>query len=211
MSSPLPMELDPYLSSEFCVACGLGDLDKVKDMARQQPALVSTCDYDARSPLHVAVAEQHAAVVEFLLRSHADVNVLDRWYASPLQDAIRVHNDHLIQLLKSHGAKPPNKYAALAPSRRLCHSLTLARSRRDIAFELLCKAAARGDVPLIRRCAENGADIAAADYDQRTVLVPEPYQTKPRSRLAACAHRLTTLCLCSISLPPTATSEPSSI
>jgi ankyrin repeat protein len=106
--------LDPYIASEFCVACGLGDLDKVKEMTRLHPSLPSTSDYDARSPLHIAVSEQHADVVEFLLRCSANVNAIDRWYASPLQDAIRVHNDHLIQLLKANGAKPPNKYVSCA-------------------------------------------------------------------------------------------------
>jgi ankyrin repeat protein len=50
-------------------------------------------------------------------------------------------------------------------------NITLLRiTCREIAFELLCKACAKGDVPLIRRCAENGADIGAGDYDQRTPL-----------------------------------------
>lgn len=44
-------------------------------------------DYDKRTPLHVAVSQNHLEIVQFLLDNGANPNVYDRWGATPLNDA----------------------------------------------------------------------------------------------------------------------------
>jgi glutaminase len=49
---------------------------------------VNVGDYDQRRALHVAAAEGHKDAVEWLISNGADVNVVDRWGNTPLDDAI---------------------------------------------------------------------------------------------------------------------------
>ena len=95
----------PYEASEVCVAAGIGDLNRVKELVKENKKLLSCADYDQRSPLHIAVAEQHADIVEYLVGAGADVNITDAWGSTPLVDAMRVHNDHILAVLKKKGAK----------------------------------------------------------------------------------------------------------
>lgn len=45
----------------------------------QQPTQLSTRDYDARYPIHLAAAEGEVVSVEFLIYAHAEINIRDRW------------------------------------------------------------------------------------------------------------------------------------
>jgi glutaminase len=44
-------------------------------------------DYDARTPLHLASAHGHFYIVKFLVEIGVKVNPVDRWGATPLNDA----------------------------------------------------------------------------------------------------------------------------
>jgi len=44
-------------------------------------------DYDKRTPLHLAAAEGHFDIVEELVKRLSDVNALDRWGSTPLDEA----------------------------------------------------------------------------------------------------------------------------
>jgi len=63
-----------------------------------------------RTALHLAAAEGHATIVEFLIK-HAPVeqrqellSPRDRWGATPLNEAIHNKNTSCISILKKHGA-----------------------------------------------------------------------------------------------------------
>ncbi len=43
------------------------------------------CDYDQRTPLHLAASEGSYKVSEWLLENKADVNALDRFKRTPLE------------------------------------------------------------------------------------------------------------------------------
>jgi ankyrin repeat protein len=59
---------------------------------------LSAVNYDGRTALHVAAAEGHIEVVEFLVKTGSPLFVRDRWGHSPLQEAIH-HNQVKIATL----------------------------------------------------------------------------------------------------------------
>ena len=75
------------------------------------------CDYDRRTPLHLAAAEGCFSVVEWLLSAGAPANPIDRFGRTPLEDAVRGDHGEVVRLLVSKGAKlavPSAKDAAAA-------------------------------------------------------------------------------------------------
>jgi serine/threonine protein kinase len=63
------------------------------------------CDYDRRTPLHLASAEGCFSVVEWLLSEGADPNPIDRFGRTPLEDAVRGDHGEVVRLLVSKGGK----------------------------------------------------------------------------------------------------------
>ncbi|CAJ1966660.1 unnamed protein product [Cylindrotheca closterium] len=61
-------------------------------------------DYDKRTAMHVAAGEGHAAVVELLCKSGANVNIEDRWGGRALDDAERSKHHECANILKQYGA-----------------------------------------------------------------------------------------------------------
>jgi len=62
-------------------------------------------DYDRRRALHLAACERRLGIVEYLLAlPGVDVNVIDRFGGTPLEDAIREGHTSVAMLLERHGA-----------------------------------------------------------------------------------------------------------
>ncbi|VDM55550.1 unnamed protein product [Angiostrongylus costaricensis] len=62
---------------------------------------LSACDYDRRTPLHVASCEGDLTMVKFLVNvAKVDVNVQDRWGRSALDDARFFKHDDCVQFLE---------------------------------------------------------------------------------------------------------------
>ena len=57
-------------------------------------------DYDQRTPLHLASAFGHLEVVKYLISTGCKVSPVDRWGATPLNDAKKVE---IQEFLKSKG------------------------------------------------------------------------------------------------------------
>lgn len=63
------------------------------------------CDYDRRTPLHLAASEGAYQVTEWLLAQQVDVNALDRFKRTPLEDAVRSEYREVAKLLIDRGGK----------------------------------------------------------------------------------------------------------
>lgn len=74
----------------------------------------SCCDYDRRTPLHLAAAEGCYAVVQWLLYdADAKPNPIDRFGRTPLEDAVRGDHGEVVKLLVAAGAKVRSTSGAL--------------------------------------------------------------------------------------------------
>jgi serine/threonine protein kinase/ankyrin repeat protein len=107
------------------------------------------CDYDRRTPLHVAAAEGFVDIAVCLLEHGAEVNARDRWGSTPLSEAIRFRHEHCAQVLR-------DQYGGRIFDQK-SH------------FELI-DAVARGDIAAVRSFIGEGVDVRQADYDRRTAL-----------------------------------------
>ena len=63
------------------------------------------CDYDKRTPLHLAASEGCYKVTEWLLEQGADVNAIDRFRRTPLEEAVRGDFAEVAKLLIDKGGK----------------------------------------------------------------------------------------------------------
>lgn len=105
-----------------------------------------------RTALHVAACEGRDELVKFLLENSADITAKDSKGNTPLNDAVRHHQDSTARVLRGH-----------APG----ISLAMQGNASGVA---LCEAAFNGDLTHIKRLLENGVGINDADYDERTAL-----------------------------------------
>ncbi|GAB2242780.1 hypothetical protein Droror1_Dr00019555 [Drosera rotundifolia] len=83
-----------------------GDLETMKEML-ESGIDVNFRDIDRRTALHVAACQGLREVVEFLVKSGAEIDSEDRWGSTPLADAIYYKNHDVVKLLESYGAKHP--------------------------------------------------------------------------------------------------------
>lgn len=85
-------------------AAKAGDLNSIKDLVDQGANLNEPSDYDGKTSLHLAAAEGHVNVVQYLLLHGASYFVRDRRGRTPLFDAIRNKNSRIVDMLISSGA-----------------------------------------------------------------------------------------------------------
>ena len=53
----------------------------------------------ARTPLHIAVSNEHLEITSYLLQCSANTEVLDRWGRSPVDCAVETKNVAILRLL----------------------------------------------------------------------------------------------------------------
>lgn len=141
--------VDAVLPVLMCSAAGRGMLPQMREMlvAGVSP---SVADYDKRTPLHLACAEGHLDVAEFLVSKGADLDVIDRFGRTPLAEAIKHGQGELCTMLLGKGAK-----------------LLLTQEKEA---SMMLNAVNNGDVQTIGLLLEAGVSPSVADYDKRTPL-----------------------------------------
>eukprot|EP00184_Porphyridium_aerugineum_P002671 CAMPEP_0184695846 /NCGR_PEP_ID=MMETSP0313-20130426/3348_1 /TAXON_ID=2792 /ORGANISM="Porphyridium aerugineum, Strain SAG 1380-2" /LENGTH=1119 /DNA_ID=CAMNT_0027154373 /DNA_START=331 /DNA_END=3690 /DNA_ORIENTATION=- len=165
-----------------------GKLGPMKNKVKQG-ADVNFADYDKRTCLHLACAEGHLRVVEFLIDQGADVDACDRWGASPVDEAKRNNRLDILQFLEVKGlyedldgdmgvsdvevldAGGDGSRGLGLGQRSSSVANSEASSLRQTALEMeLLEFCARGFLDLVRERLMAGASAAKADYDLRTPL-----------------------------------------
>lgn len=167
-----PLQVKARQVNEMISAASKGDLGAIQD--RLQRGFPLTCqDYDMRTPLHLAAAENQVHIVRHFIEAAgrdtttAGLNPKDRWGGTPLDDAYQHGHAQVIALLEDAGARR-------GTVRGRARGLGVRRASKadvDSPFtDELIWAASLGDLGPIRRLVAQGAPLEAADYDQRTAM-----------------------------------------
>eukprot|EP00931_Biecheleriopsis_adriatica_P097402 TRINITY_DN7117_c0_g3_i1.p1 TRINITY_DN7117_c0_g3~~TRINITY_DN7117_c0_g3_i1.p1 ORF type:complete len:694 (-),score=160.93 TRINITY_DN7117_c0_g3_i1:51-2132(-) len=91
---------------DLCRVASKGDVDSLRQVLRKSGGLqhLNVPNYDKRTALHLAASEGFEEVVTCLVDEFAaNVNAVDRWGSTPLDDAIRGGHVHIAELLGARG------------------------------------------------------------------------------------------------------------
>ncbi|XP_042906093.1 L-asparaginase isoform X2 [Parasteatoda tepidariorum] len=133
----------------LCSIVSDGNLEKLEIM-RQFGAYLSACDYDYRTPLHIACADGNISIVEYLLKHGASVHMRDREHRTPLMNAVENDHHEVIELVIKAGG-----YLNL-PS--------------TTVGEMLCRAAKENNLRRLESLRLAGADLNELDFTKRSAL-----------------------------------------
>lgn len=100
------MKADPAVVSELMQAANDGNYIKIEEIV-QAGVSIDTTDNNGRTALHVAASKGNKDAVVWLLRHGANVNAIDAFGNSPMQDAQRGESKakrEVIKLLQQAGA-----------------------------------------------------------------------------------------------------------
>lgn len=91
-------------AQKLCEFSSKGQLDRVKFLISQGASPIHG-DYDGRTPFHLAAAEGHRDVLEYLNSLlGTTMNIRDRWGGTPLSDAKRGGHTECVAWMESNGA-----------------------------------------------------------------------------------------------------------
>ncbi|KAJ3345152.1 hypothetical protein HDU83_004374 [Entophlyctis luteolus] len=135
----------------LCYAARTGDITMLEDVAAKNPDLVSTGDYDLRTPLHIAVCENQFKAVEVLLKYGASVHALDRFGHSPFFDAVKNCFVEVALLMIDAGGN-------------------FTEEELSEVMALASRAAFDGNVEIVRLICRSGVDLNVANTDGRTAV-----------------------------------------
>jgi ankyrin repeat protein/beta-lactamase regulating signal transducer with metallopeptidase domain len=82
-----------------------GDLKKVKSLILSGADVNAMDDRLAGTPLHLAAYYAHHDLVEFLISKGENVNALNKWNRTALDEAVDQGHDEIVAVLRTHGAK----------------------------------------------------------------------------------------------------------
>lgn len=85
-------------------AASYGDLDEIRRLHAMGLDL-GEADYDGRTALHLAASENQIKVVKYLISCNIDLEPIDRWGGTPLDDAKKGGHTELAELLEQHIGK----------------------------------------------------------------------------------------------------------
>jgi len=136
-------------SVALCDAAARGDLSALRSI-KDAGGYIDMGDYDQRTAAHLAASNGLLPVLKFLIEDlGAKHSPVDRWGATPLDDARRHEHEGVLEYLVSIGAK---------------------RGKVDCSSTALCTAASTGDFGELQAICDAGGDMNLGDYDQRTAM-----------------------------------------
>ncbi|MGB5830760.1 MAG: glutaminase A [Thiohalocapsa sp.] len=168
-----PIQVKARHVNEMIWAASKGDLGAIQSQLQRDAADASCADYDLRTPLHLAAAEDQRNVVQFFIDEatrngrHLDLNPKDRWGGTPLDDAYLQGHASMIDLLEQAGADRGDGAYGSSDDATGAKSQALLDSPKT---DELIWAASLGNIVAVRRLAAQGIPLETADYDYRTAL-----------------------------------------
>jgi len=91
-------------TQKLCEFCAKGDLEEVRSLVFQG-ANPNLGDYDGRTPYHLAAANGHVEILEYLLEeANGNINLRDNFGCAPLTDAERNGQHETAKWLREKGA-----------------------------------------------------------------------------------------------------------
>ncbi len=127
-----------------------GDLDLINSLINEGMDLsADNGDYDKRTPMHLAAVGGHLEVIKLLVAQGAQINPVDRWGSTPLDEAYDKNHLAIIQFLEEKGGQRNNQY-------------------RDSVSIII--AASKGNLSILKAHYEAGKSLDLCDYDKRSPL-----------------------------------------
>ena len=166
------IELKARKINELIWGMRKGDLRAVQDQL-EKGRTIACADYDRRTPLHLAAAENQLDVVSFFVERlkegdvSVDLNAQDRWGGTPLDDALLHGHSDMVDLLRDAGADQGNNELLSHPEPQ---SFAPAPQGDSPWESEMIWAASQGDIIWIRRLMARGVALDVGDYDFRTPL-----------------------------------------
>eukprot|EP00123_Amoebidium_parasiticum_P010521 comp20160_c0_seq1/m.24950 comp20160_c0_seq1/g.24950 ORF comp20160_c0_seq1/g.24950 comp20160_c0_seq1/m.24950 type:complete len:969 (-) comp20160_c0_seq1:35-2941(-) len=165
---------------DILYAARFGDVEQLKWFVLRGADL-SKADLDRRTPLHVAAAEGRVGAVEFLIEQKVDVNAVDRWGNTPLEEAINNGHFETAQLIREHGGTAKHElgdrmceYASkgdLENIKLLVQAGTNVNSKSTRSkHTALHMAAAEGHIDVVKFLLSHGAEVNIVDRWGHTPL-----------------------------------------
>ncbi|TKS73718.1 Ankyrin repeat domain-containing protein 7 [Collichthys lucidus] len=163
-------------------AASVGDLAKLKQLAKKND--INQLDKENRTALHIACANGHVDVVQFLLESEAKLNLCDNQNRSALMKAVQCQHEPCVSMLLENHADPNlvdiNSNTALhlaANIPSISTAASLLEHEADInaqnkeAFTPLTVAVREDHIEMAEFLLKEGADVNFRDQDQRSPLM----------------------------------------
>lgn len=94
--------------TELLFFASVGDVRRCQRIVRLWNLKISDpscCDYDKRTPLHLAASEGCYQVTEWLIAEGCNISATDRFNRTPLEDAVRGEYREVAKLLVDNGGK----------------------------------------------------------------------------------------------------------
>ncbi|XP_061699516.1 60 kDa lysophospholipase isoform X2 [Syngnathoides biaculeatus] len=141
---------DALTPSLACAATKIGDIEALEAL-KEMGSNLCLCDYDGRTPLHIAACEGNVKVVQYLLTVGATVYAKDRYGDTPLCNAVRFRHKDVVKLLRKTGAH-------------------FSRDELEEAGTELCSLVVSGDMEGLEIWSLAGADLNKPGYDGKTAI-----------------------------------------